>query len=473
MATINAASAATMTTPLLLATMTPKGASKALPDVMAATNSGRSSPPAALDTTKLPSSNDASDGTDSGYASFSTTPEGTPGSSREGFDSEILLPSRSLFKRKVTKLKVFDKPVLLQTQNRFNDLNELFGKALYNYLANVKMKYSAVSIKLKVLGEDEDTAKPGIVVLCDKAITNRVRRFFNQPQVKSEYQPGDKNLCLPSFEIVVCDRPPRQMASAILADIYGDCWTNEELYVTLCGKMIKADDTEHGRMATLGGIIMVKSMEGNVMLYGMTVGHIIKQEQPSDGEVDPEEDEVNDDDGDCFSDEDESFELDLPSEEAQVSSESSFGGDLQHLPGYPAQPDIRWPMIGNIVEASPNRHNGQPDLDWALVQLTNPQLYRPNRMPYSHQSPTNAHKLLREMIGMQYSTEQKRPVVLIRGTRGVKRGLLSTSSSFLMLGSGQDFVATYDLLLQEQGKSSYPSFRAALTLLLVFRLGTW
>ena len=457
MATTDTASAATMDTPLLPATTTPNEALKDLENMLAATNLGRSSPLASLDTTTSPSSKNASKATDSGYASLSNTPEKTPDPSCADFDSEILLPSRSPFKRKVIKLKVVDMSIPLQTRNRFNDLNELFGKALYHYLASVKIKYSAVSVKLKVLGEDEDTAKPWIVVSCDKAISNQVKRFFNQPRVKSEYQPRGDNPFLPSFDIIVCDRPPRSIASTFLADIYGDCCPNED---TLCGKMIKVDDTEHGRMATMGGIIMVTFMEGRVMLYGMTVGHIIKEERSNESGLDVNEDQdFVDDNMDCFSDERESYELDLALELVPALSEQSFAENYQQLSGCPAQLGMSWPKIGDIVEHSRDRLGDQADLDWALVQLVRPELHLPNLMPKSHQPPTSLSRQLSgscELTGKECGTKERRPVVLVGGTRGPMQGLLSTSSSFLMLASGQGFVATYDLLLQENGKSCCP-----------------
>ncbi|MCJ1436585.1 hypothetical protein MMC27_005965 [Xylographa pallens] len=520
--------------------------SGASPNVMAATNSRLFSPPAAVDTTKSPLFDDASGDIDSGYASIADTPEGSPENSRDGFNNEILLPSRSLFKRKVTKLGVFEKPIMLQTVNRFNDLNELFGKDLYNYLANAKIKHSAVSIKLKVFGEDEDSAKPGIVVLCNTTVTKRVRRFFNQPQVKSEYQPRDSSLCLPSFEIVVCDRPPKLMASALpsqhqsfeynvalqreadepdpssrhrltfeqtniletmfqqdpkpptntkkdlaqktglnlnkvnnwyqnrrakvnnivipasvpitgsgehllhatLVNIYGKPPAGE---ATLCGMMVKADHPEQGRVATLGGIIMITSMDGDVMLYGMTVGHILKEERSNKGDLDIEEE--NDhfvEDEECFFEEDESFEIDLPLEEVQELFESNSAGDVQDTEGYPAQPNVLWSKIGNVIQVSRDDRGDQTDLDWALIQFADPSYYRPNHVPLLFQSSTNAYEEPREMDQGSTGTEQSQPVMLVGGTKGLKLGFLSMSKSFLMLASGRGFVATYDLVMQDQ-----------------------
>ncbi|MCJ1379601.1 hypothetical protein MMC17_002703 [Xylographa soralifera] len=411
--------------PLYPAMTTPDAVPKASPNAMTTTNSRRSSPPAAVDTSKSPLLEDASEGTDPGYASIADVPEGTPENSRDGFNSEILLPPLSLFKRKVTKLSVVDKPIALQTMNRFNDLNELFGKELYNYLANTNIKYSAVSIKLKVFGEDENTAKPGIVVLCDKVVMKRVRRFFNQPQVKLEYQPCDASLCLPSFEIVVCDRPPKLMSSATNANLYGDpLWYDEK-----------------GRVATLDGIVIITSMEGNVMLLGMTVGHIFREERPNEDDLDLEEKNNKfDNDEEWFFDEVESFKLDLPLEEVQVLSQPNFAGDTQDIEGYPTQSNMLWSNIGNVVEVSRDNLGNQADLDWALIRFADPLHYHPNLIG---KSPIDACEEPME-------SEQSQPVLLVGGTKGLKIGLLSMSKSFLMLASGGGFVATYALLIQGQ-----------------------
>ena len=61
-------------------------------------------------------------------------------------------------------------------------------------------------------------------------------------------------------------------------------------------------------------------------------------------------------------------------------------------------------------------------------------------------------------------TEQSQPVVLVGGTKGFKRGLISFSESFLMLASGGGFVKTYKMLMQGQGESSYSIFSAFLSL---------
>src|SRR5436190_7827320 len=111
-----------------------------------------------------------------------------------------------LFKNKVVKLVPFNKEIPEATQNRFYDLKELFDKPLYDYLSKSKARFGAISMKLKFLGESEETAGPWIIVLSDKAVSKKIRQFFNQPSVKGEYQPSDADCNLPSFELAVINR---------------------------------------------------------------------------------------------------------------------------------------------------------------------------------------------------------------------------------------------------------------------------
>lgn len=226
------------------------------------------------DTLSISESN-SREGRDSGYASVVTTPDnGSPADPKRKFSVEVQIPSRWLFPRTITQLKVFDMPIPESTRNRFLDLKELFDRPLYDYLFKGKPR-STISVKLKILGATEKDAKPWIVVFCDKAVSKRARQFFNQPAVKAQYQSRDDHACSPLFDLVVCDRPPILRAGRDHIGLYAPVSTDTFRQITLCGTAIMVCIDGENRFSTLGGIVEV-IMPGHLSkLYGLTAGHFI------------------------------------------------------------------------------------------------------------------------------------------------------------------------------------------------------
>jgi len=88
--------------------------------------------------------------------------------------------------RKVVKLKIFDPEISQSVRYRFSDLHELFEMPLYEYLTKARVKPSGHAMKLRVLGESSETAKPWVLVLCCEIASKKIKKFFNQSQIKAE-----------------------------------------------------------------------------------------------------------------------------------------------------------------------------------------------------------------------------------------------------------------------------------------------
>ena len=254
--------------------------SSLLPNAVAALNLQRNSSRERTSDTKTCSSDaNTSGGTDSGYASAVTTPaNGSPENSgtleishtfpdvRPEDGRRFLWPSIS----KVTKAKTFNKPIPQLTQNRFHDLTELFSKHLVECLAKEKVDVAGtrnISIKLKCLGEDEVTARPCVVVLCNASASKKVKKYFICKSVKSQYQPCDPNPEMPYLEVVVWNRPPRLIAS--IGDIYFPSVDYKPDLFALGGTPLKV------RFATLGGIVVVRLVTSSfrkIQKIGLAIG---------------------------------------------------------------------------------------------------------------------------------------------------------------------------------------------------------
>ena len=439
------------------------------------------------------------DSADSGYGSSGSTPDGKS-SEVEKFELEHRV-SRQLFSRfRKTKLRAFDQEISQAVQNRFSDLTELFGPSLYSFLVKRRVKYNAISIKLKVLGKDEGSARPWVVVQCDEAASKPIKNFFDQPEVKAEYRRGDSEPDLPSFDVVIYPRAPVSLAASREARVYCNSWAGVD---TLCGKIIKIGSLDEPHIATLGGVIKVEISHGQFTLQGLTAGHILTQEpatgygsgrgspstyiytahsshETAPAHLEPEIQNVEDglvyDVGNAqeqeYSSDGESaagFELDEEDMEIDPAVEidkatkgpTSFQDSSLDITTQDFQWQS-WSMIGSICSTSRDVHarlgpESGPDQDWALVNIDR-DFYRPNLLA-DQQSGANIVELT-ELSGGLDKTEGSRAVILVSGIGGLKRGSLSLSPSFLMLGQAKAFTKTYNLLLHHvPGMIAKPGFR--------------
>lgn len=390
-----------------------------------------------------------SDGTDSGYSSLAPTPEHKRTEKPPSQDStKGKVPSRGLFPSRAITLKPFEKPIPEATLNSFRDLKILFDKALFKYVSKGRQQFTAISIKLKVLGEEEGSSSPWIVVLCDKAVSRRVRMFFNQPHIKQQYQPKGHDALLSSFKLVVIDKPPTLTAASNVVDVY----TPAAVCVTLCGTTIRACGQQGTRIAKIGGTIKINYENTDSKLFGVTVGHIIAEEDlagisysenPSE-ESDSEEND-NPDQG-IFLESDENVEVDWGfQDDPEVHSPSESRSEAAVDQPTPASES--WSKIGQIFAKGSSAEDGI-NLDWALIELEESYQYRPNIIATSDSNFGYSGSLyhgLTHVARRPFAPSEKIGVIVLNGKRETKDAILSTSPSFLLLAPGKRFAETYTL----------------------------
>lgn len=442
----------------------PQISSADLPYAMTTRKNPRPAPPLATMLIKEASCSkpNETNSIDSGYASaFSTSGShtletGTAEASQK--DGNGLSRSKFL-QRKTTELKPFYKTVPVAAQDRFKDLNEIFGEPLYDYVTKNGATYSAISIKLKMLGESEDTAKPWIVVLCDKGVAKRVKRFFSQSWVKSECQQCHTDPCRPCFEVLVYDRPPIPMSATSPASVYTDWRSDASECLTLCGSIIGVNTESNTRIATLGGVLSVTMAGGDTELYCMTVSHVIagaqqeedihKLEDAGGEEVSREEEEDLEEE-----DSDEAMEADFFSSESQVYTlDLGFEGDMDTCAIDVVNQNPRTGdsipsrlKIGYIAITSHDVLEDGNNLDWGLIKIEDPSLYCPNLLLIPGDSD-QGHILCEPEPLTTSKSETASSVFLLSGTRGVIRGMLSFTPSSLMLAPGTRFTDIFTLRL--------------------------
>ena len=220
-------------------------------------------------------------GVDSGYASQDVTPSGetVPGhlanpapSSPSRLSHSIRIAQRLRRKR---QLRLFDDIAIPEaTYNRFQDLQLKFGKPLSDFLWSRCCSPGHVSAKLLVMGENRETAKPCVIVHCEKPVAAKIRQFFKKENVKSQYQPRDGGSRFPSLEVFVHPCPLLQMAVWLGKCSWDGNSTPEPVLASAemgYGRKMSVIGKDE-RVATLGGFIVV-SHGTHLKVYGMTVGH--------------------------------------------------------------------------------------------------------------------------------------------------------------------------------------------------------
>jgi hypothetical protein len=431
-------------------------------------------------------------GVDSGYCSLVNSPDNDD--SRAG----VPISPAWLSQRKAKNLKVFDKEIPYLTQVRYADIHELLLETcFYHYLTEANLSCSGISIKLRVLGESEETAKPWILVLCPKKASRRVKQFFKQKHVKSEYQPCATDLSRPSFEILVHELPPTLLPRLLALtrnpsefqgdyddsttlDVYGNVKDINKYTPTLCGAAIRVSAPNafvHSGTATLGGVIKVRTSK-NFELYGMTAGHIFTGEQQlglhssedllcvSIGTVGLDE-VTNDSDGHEvkpiaeadegeYSSEEDDYVLDWNGEEEQCTTQI---GSISGVSKSSAQPDVGWCMLGHVDAVSHDSRDYRGNLDWALVTIDDPSFYRPNLLLY--QNADNGVFEMKNLSGPPQTSTDHSPsqsVILLSGTNGPREGTLSRVPAFILLAPGKNFKKTYTLTFDDKSGKIYSVF---------------
>ena len=368
---------------------------------------------------------------DSGYASTTTTPERTP----QCVQGELELPTGKLFKRK-NRLKVFEEEISPQVKDRFLDLQELFNRPLYERLVSSGKSLGPMSLKLKKLGESEQTSAYWLIIQCEPKMARHVRKFFDQEHVKSEYQPRNELGDLPWFNIWVCPEPLRQLAMDYEAD--------GEIYIdlaerTLCGALVKVQD----RIATIGGVIMV-TVNGEASLYCLTAGHVLSNARGSAGMRDAEDDEGGEDSSDAES------EANFSSDEFELESASEFDSGEEQILGNFDFANLQPRPIRLVEEA---RCKTKRCSDWALAAFCEAANYRPNCLisEFMDQNIRITHTRksgeLRETCQRSTRLAVSRRVMVLGGVRGYRFGQLSESPSSYFSQPSNSFEQMYTLKL--------------------------
>lgn len=370
-----------------------------------------------------------SDRVDSGYDSKDGSSLGTA----------LSIRSRGKLLPKTITVRTFEDVDIPQpTIERFQDLQRLFNNPLHEYLCKSCKHIGDISIKLKVLGETREAARPCVVIQCDASMKRKIKKYYDQPEVKLQYQPSDQDLeVYPRLDVYVFSHAPRRIALDHPYDAYIADHANQHdlAWKTFCGSLIKIQWDSEPRLATLGGLICTRAG-----VYGMTAGHVFAHldniERVRSTTESSDSLAASLDDGDS---EDE-FDVVLEANNDDVESPIQRHQHLNSggIPSDETDDPLSWATMASIVKVSNN-------LDWALIPLHGYSQTLPNLRASNH----NIVKPIE--IGLDSTC----PMLGFPGLgRKVQAPTMTTnfpeygclkSTSFLSLQGGSGFVETYDL----------------------------
>ncbi|KAF3258280.1 hypothetical protein TWF192_000412 [Orbilia oligospora] len=318
--------------------------------------------------------------------------------------------------------------------SRFQDLVQLYDCPLKS-----KLKPKFMSWKVKVFGENENTKRPYIVILCDPASTKKLAKFFSKKEIKQQCE-GTEGL--PPLPVLVITSEPRKVdADSDISTVFG----REDVLpesASSCGESIKIVHGGKAKMATLGGIVKVTT-RGEVKLYGITAGHILHEDQV--------------DDDASIGDLSESSESDTESEDESCSETDSIFTTASlpeiHVPTEDGGCNFGWTKIGQVMKPMVATQTSEDrNLDWCLVELAGEAKKRMNTV-----------KILLDQDGLgsdeywvsnridtvylrEYGDVVDKPVLYQPGTEpGYLRGTINTMPAFMHQSPSNKMARVYNM----------------------------
>jgi hypothetical protein len=388
---------------------------------------------------------------DSGYGSVASSPnEKNPDIPSVSHDSNLhhpQLPPKPVSSSILGGLQRFEKDVDQATLDRFKDVIERVQNPLVEYM---RKRYKArdfqtMAIRLMVIGATYDDAKPHIVVLCSEDKTKRVKKFFAQRLITAIYRSNDESHV--SFEVTVVGQAPRLKYGGSTIEVCGAAKCSTSVGWVSSSTLIKIPGKDGDRYATMGGIIKIVKSDNDIILCGLTTGHILEEsdevENYGDGSSTKELlslAEVSSDD-----------ESESDEEVLHPDTTVSWPNKLQNI-SLPTNIKIgtSWSRVGTVTG------KGRPvearNRDWALIEDISKPFQRTNMIQKRREDltlePVRCLTLAKEKaIGKPF---KHRVLVVASGSiRGCcsQSGLMSSLPTVALFPSGSKFMPVYTVTL--------------------------
>ncbi|KAI1161584.1 hypothetical protein F5B18DRAFT_653491 [Nemania serpens] len=308
-------------------------------------------------------------------------------------------------------------PITIDLQNRFEDVKLLFAQPLLDLIDKTRAPTRDVSIKLRWMGSDKTSARPYIIIQCDRRAVKYVKRYFTQAHVREQV----------GTDFLVHVIPGLRRLAGQDFKVFGDPAKR-----TLCGMSIKIEISTTkmatmATMATMGGLVAVEKAGSETAFFGLTAGHSLTLLSAHSVVDTPQLDGTFDTDSDFDTSDD----------------EESYSGSLFESSSRPMT------EIGNIEFHSFRRTCLPENHDWALIAL-GPERILPNLLVSDLDGKGKA--LICGDASVRTSGTAVSPIaqvamgVSVITQRGIQKGKFAPTTSSLLMAPGKHFVDTYDFI---------------------------
>lgn len=364
---------------------------------------------------------------DSGYVSITSSPE-----TNKSHSQGAKLPVQHLSSR-----YIIDKPIPENIKNRFLDFKILYTDALWKAVSGKRSKnIGDISMKLRYRGETDTEAQLFIVVQCERRIIKKVKKFFDNADVK-ETLGSDFRMHFIDSALMRLFSPEAATVSTFPGSIKG----------TTCGTAIEINLNGFSTRATLGGIIKVE-IDERPELYALTAGHPLSRLRKDDSSGYSSDSSVGSS-SEASKDSENYGPFRLPESEGVHSSAVYIASEQKF-------------QIGTVMTSSFDSSKPTGNHDWALIKII-PRYWEPNFF-YPPSTGSGSEKGKQVLVGIDNSEYQQenhdhktelrisadtnpltQPAAVMT-YRGIQRGTLSSNHSTLFISPSNGFVETLDFL---------------------------
>jgi hypothetical protein len=327
----------------------------------------------------------------------------------------------------------FEKEVDEATSLYFEDVVHKLKGPLLLSLRKSKKNFRPFVIRLLVLGTDESSAKPHIVVFCPSCVSGLVENYFRKDSSKRLCQPGRAGPA--SFNVVVEGHPIRPTTSQYPHTTSVSTGHSKNDSSRFRSTHLKIDGICGTRYATMGGYIAVIDKDKGLSWYGLTAGHSILQ--------DVLEEEVRSEQAS----KEPVVELGLfPGLAISTPSQASesLGGRAMNNTTYNPQAVIEWSGNARIAPASFSTQ--AQDRDWALLEAISDQ---------SSWGVRDVGIFERYLLGDSRSDAIWTDGGVQMSLQTPFVGKLSRLPSFALLSYGNDFVPVHTITMRNDHGMSW------------------
>lgn len=182
----------------------------------------------------------------------------------------------------INGLQIFKDDVEPALGARIDAMFEDLSHPLMVYLLEKCDRFRPLMYRIRILGKDEASAKPWLVIICPTAAVRHVESFFRKPLARQFLTQID----VPGgLEVAYIGRP---------LSFKSGSWDNVEVafastedHSGLPGSIaVTLTQMSNVNRATMGGMLVARDSKGHQVLYGLTAGHLLQHENKNDSASD-------------------------------------------------------------------------------------------------------------------------------------------------------------------------------------------